>query len=115
MRLEGLIEFTEILAPFSGATVLVKVEDVRRADAPAVVIAEQRIPQLSRSPSNREPVPFSIEYPGDGELACYSLRVHVDTDGDGEVSPGDYVSTQSYPVTGVASSGHLVVRVQPVR
>jgi uncharacterized lipoprotein YbaY len=115
MRIDGQVAFTEILAPFSGATVIVKVEDVRYADAPAVVIAEQRISQVSRSPSNREPVPFSIECPVAEDLGAYALRVHVDIDASGDVSPGDYVSTQSYPLTGVPASGRLVVRVQPVR
>jgi hypothetical protein len=29
----------------------------------------------------------------------YSLAVHFDVDGDGQVSKGDFINTQNYPVT----------------
>jgi hypothetical protein len=47
-------------------------------------------------------------------LVCYTVRVHVDLDGDGRVSTGDYLSTASYPVL---TSGHptiLTIEVHPV-
>lgn len=114
MRIEGDIYFTEIPAPFTGATIIVKVEDIRRADASAVVITEQRIVNVSRSPGSRDPVPFSIEYLATGDPANYSLRVHVDVGTTGEVSPGDYVSTRSYPLAGIDPPARLAVEVNPV-
>jgi len=115
MRIEGEIEFAEIFAPFAGVTIIVKVEDTRRADAPAMVSTEHRIRNVSRSPDHRDPVPFAIDCPDGGELTHCALRVHVDVDADGDVSPEDYVSSQSYPLAGAASLTRLLVRVQPVR
>jgi uncharacterized lipoprotein YbaY len=115
MRIVGHIEFAEILAPFADATVIVKVEDTRRADAPAVVIAEQRIRHVSRAPGQHAPVLFAIECSADSELAHYALKAHVDVDASGDVSVGDYVSTQSYPLAEVASLAQVIVRVDPVR
>jgi hypothetical protein len=115
MRIEGQIEFAQVLTPFADATVIVKVEDTRRADAPGVVIAEQRIRHVSRIPGQHVPVLFAIDCPAGGELSHCVLRVHVDIDASGDVSSGDYVSTQSYPLAGVASPARMVVRVEPVR
>lgn len=113
MKIEGDIAFAEIPTPFSGATVVVRVEDIRRADALAAVIAEQRISGVSRAPGNVENIPFSIECPAECDLARCSIRVHVDLGGTGEVSRGDYVSTQSYPLAGGPS--RLNVIVKPVK
>ncbi|MGB7924387.1 MAG: YbaY family lipoprotein [Pyrinomonadaceae bacterium] len=114
MRIDGEIQFTEIKASFSGATVIVRVEDCGRADASAVVVAEQKIADVSRAPGERESVPFSIDYQASGDAANYSLRAHVDVDSSGEVSPGDYVSTQSYPLAGIDPPARLTVEVEPV-
>lgn len=113
MKIEGDITFAEIPTPFTGATVVVRVEDTRRADAPATVIAEQRIAGVFRVPGNLETIPFSIECPPECDLSGCSLRVHVDVDGTGEVSRGDYVSMQSYPLAGGPS--RLNVTVKPVK
>lgn len=115
MRIDGDIYFREITAPFTGATIIVRIEDARRADASSVVIAEQRIVNVSRSPGDRDPAPFSIEYQGTVDPANYSLRAHVDVDATGEVSPGDYVSTQNYSLAGIVPPARLAVEVNPVR
>jgi uncharacterized lipoprotein YbaY len=115
MRIDGDIYFKEVTTAFTGATIIVRIEDVSRADASSVVIAEQRIVNVSRSPGERDPVPFSIEYQASGDPANYSLRAHVDVDANGEVLPGDYVSTQSYPLAGIAPPARLAVEVNPVR
>jgi len=45
----------------------------------------------------------------------YTVRVHADVDGNGVVSRGDYVSTQSYPVDPDAPPRPIAIVVQPVR
>jgi hypothetical protein len=109
------MEFAETLVPFVGVTVIVKVEDTRRADAPAVLIAEWRIRSVSRSPGRRDPVPFAIECLAGGELTRCAFRVHDEADATDHISPGGYVSTQCYPLAGVAPLDRLVVRVASVR
>lgn len=78
------------------AGVRVVVEDVSRMDAPSTVVAEQRL----RDVELHDAIPFELAIPTaevDGS-SRYSVRVHVDVSGSGEVSKGDYVSTASHPV-----------------
>jgi uncharacterized lipoprotein YbaY len=84
--------------PAETADLVVQVADVSWADAPSVVIAEQR---QSGVPLRGSLVfPFVVEVPAEliDEHHSYSVRVHGDVSGTGEVSVGDLVSTQSYPV-----------------
>jgi putative lipoprotein len=82
--------------PAETANLIVQVEDVSRADAPSVVIADQR---QSGVPL-RSGAALPVEVPEElvNERDSYSVRVHVDVSGSGEVEVGDLVSTQSYPV-----------------
>lgn len=114
MNIEGAVYFSAISASFSNATVIVRIEDTSRADAPARVISEHRVSGVARSPENRDPVPFAIHLPEAEVVSCCSLRVHVDVGSTGEISPGDYVSTQSYPLRSNSSAPHLRVVVEPV-
>jgi uncharacterized lipoprotein YbaY len=84
--------------PTTPADVAVYVEDVSRADAPAAVVGEQRRRGVALRPG--ESLPFEIEIPADriDERGLYSVRVHIDHDRSGDVTVGDFVSTQSYPV-----------------
>jgi putative lipoprotein len=84
--------------PSEPADLIVRVEDVSRADAPSVVIAEQR--QSDISLRGGAVLPFLVEVPAElvDEHHDYSVRVHVDVSGSGEVNVDDLVSTQSYPV-----------------
>jgi hypothetical protein len=45
-------------------------------------------------------LPFVVEIPAElvDDHHNYSVRVHVDVSGSGEVNVGDLVSTQTYPV-----------------
>jgi putative lipoprotein len=84
--------------PAEAACLLVQVEDVSRADAPSIVVSEQR--QYGVSLHGGAVLPFVVKVPEElvGEKRSYSVRVHVDVSGSGEVEVGDLVSTQSYPV-----------------
>lgn len=44
----------------------------------------------------------------------YIVRVHIDVDGDGAVSQGDYITTGYYPVTSRGNPTDITVAVQRV-
>ena len=76
----GTVTYREKIAlPAEGVVVTIKVEDVSRADAPAVTIGEQVI----ENPSHQAPIPFEIEYnPNDiDERYTYAMRVRIEVDG----------------------------------
>ena len=96
VRGEVVLPNTEL--PNQTADVIVQVEDVSRADAPSIVVAEQR---MSGVPVRAGQVlPFSVEIPAEhvDPKHSYSVRAHVDMSGSGEVEVGDLISTKSYPV-----------------
>lgn len=76
----------------------VRLEDVSRVDAAAILVAEQVIRGVQAGGDVRQ-VGFAIHGDALEPRAHYVVRVHVDVDNDGTVSVGDYVSTASHPVT----------------
>lgn len=93
--------------PPAGARVVVQVLDTTYADAPAAVLAEDvgTITVTDSLVIHRATVD-AVDAGGGA-----TVRVHVDVDGDGEVSLGDFVTTQAYPV---ADAGAISVSVQRV-
>lgn len=87
------------------ATAYVRVDDVGRADAPSVALAEERVPV----PAGAAGFPFELRVGEYDPRGMYALSVHVDVDGDGEAGPGDFITMQRYPVlTGSAAESMTV-------
>jgi putative lipoprotein len=109
----------EIVAPSFGSTVeaaevVAQVEDVSRADAPSVVVAEERLQDVKVEPG--AVISFEIDVPAElvDSKSSYSVRVHVDVAGTGEVEVGDLVSTTSNPVLTRGHGDEARVEVQLV-
>jgi putative lipoprotein len=84
--------------PAEAAEVVVQVEDVSRADAPSLVVAEHRMQHVHLAGAGV--LPFEVAVPAHliDERMSYSVRVHVDVSGSGQVEIGDLITTQTYPV-----------------
>ena len=77
---KGTIIYREhVELPREGVVVIIKVEDVSRADAPAVTVGEQII----ENPGNQDSIPFEIKYdPNEiDERFTYAMRVRIEVDG----------------------------------
>ncbi|WP_321418830.1 protease inhibitor I42 family protein [uncultured Methanomethylovorans sp.] len=109
--LKGTVSFEEQNVSFSNATAYVTIEDVSVADSPSTVVEEQIISGLS---INETKTTFQYAVPTSKleEGTNYSLSVHIDVDGDGNVSQADYITTQHYPL--ILDSKALDVVVQKV-
>lgn len=105
----GDVIFPVDLPAGPAAPIVVSVEDVSRADAPAVTLASAVIPASATPPVPGERVPFSIPISAYDVRMTYSVRAHVDRDGDGRVSSGDLISTTHNPV--LTRGGGTVVDV----
>lgn len=112
-RVTGRIVYGSDARPFSGATIRVRLEDVSRADAPAEILTEQVIRDISYEPADPTEVQFALRGRRPDDRRHYSVRVHVDLNSDGDVEPGDYVSTESYPIA-CGRARDLTVRVRRV-
>lgn len=113
-RVTGRVVFGPDARPFSGATVRVQIEDVSLADAAAQILTEQVIHNISYTPDSAVEVPFALAAGRTDERRDYVVRVHVDLNGDGQIQPGDYISTESYPVLTYGRPRDLTVRVHRV-
>lgn len=78
--------------PPAGATVIVQIRDTSEADAAARVLGE------ARATASGEAAVASLEVLMRAPAKRPTIWVHADVDGDGRVSTGDYITTQSYPV-----------------
>lgn len=88
---------------FDGGTAHVRIEDVSHVDAPAVVLVETTLVDVAHFPwLGATRIPFALPAPTGAptspRLGDYSVRVWIDTDGDGKQGPRDLYSDQSYPV-----------------
>jgi uncharacterized lipoprotein YbaY len=81
---------TNVSFPFAG---VVRVVDVSFADAPSKTIASQTIDVTGPGP-----IPFAVPVSGIRANASYSVEVHLDTDNNGTVSKGDFITMESFPV-----------------
>ncbi|WP_255336801.1 YbaY family lipoprotein [Methanosarcina sp. KYL-1] len=91
--IQGNILFESLETPVESATVYIRLNDVSLADAPSTVIAETSIEGVSVGLEGEGSIPYTLGFPELVDNRSYSLYVHVDVDGDGSVSKGDYVTT----------------------
>lgn len=96
--------------PPAGAPVLVQVRDTSLQDAAAVVLARAR----GTVGAGRDDAIARVELEADWSAPSPEVWVHVDADGDGRVSTGDYLTTQSHPVPRGAGPSTVRVRVRRV-
>lgn len=95
--ISGTIEFLDVRESALNVTVFVRVQDTSHTDAGAPTVVEQVLRGVNIVP-RAQPIPFTVHGIPQNPRARYTVRVHADVNGDGIVSRGDYVSTQSYPV-----------------
>jgi len=99
MRLiRGEVTFEEGPADISGAAVHVRVEDVSRADAASLTVAEWKVPALPAGTTTSSVIPFEVAVESLDARGRYSLRAHVDVDRDGRTSVGDFITMEEFPV-----------------
>ena len=109
---EGVIIFDGKVDSFSNATVYLSVEDVSLQDAPSVVLSESVLHDISIDSADVRPIAYSISHPQLDTQMMYTLSVHIDVDGDGSLSSGDYYSTWHNEVPKTDGIGELDVHVE---
>jgi uncharacterized lipoprotein YbaY len=86
--------------------------DVSLQDMEARIVAEQVIHDAR--PDRSQGVPFMLDATSIDPAATYAVQAHVETRGNAQVRPGDWVSMQSYPVLTHGAPDHVVVQVERV-
>lgn len=98
LTVRGRIVSDTPVAPAEDAVVRVQLQDVSVADAAATVVSEQTLRGVAMQGSRREIATYELDAGNLDRRRQYSVWVHIDMNGDGALSPGDLVSTRSYPV-----------------
>jgi uncharacterized lipoprotein YbaY len=101
----------------AAARVVVRVEDVSVADAPSTTVAQNVLDKVRLPSAEGDSLPFEIRVPKSAldPKRRYSVRIHVDVDGTGTITTGDFLSTRAYPVqTEQPDQPGPVVQMQPV-
>jgi hypothetical protein len=114
VRISGIVRVPPLEAPLAKATLRVRVEDATRIDVPAALVKEFVVPEIPRGSGEVTPIPFDFECPPLEGKRRYALRVHLDVGATGEVTLGDYVSTQSYPLMPGGAGQSFDITLRPV-
>jgi hypothetical protein len=112
---KGEITFEEEAPPFTGATIYVYLENITVADIAAEVVANYVERDVAFDPKTTRILSFAIAGKAPDTRASYAVRVHIDIDGDGHVSQGDFISTQSYPVITFGYPSEVSILVRQVK
>jgi uncharacterized lipoprotein YbaY len=93
-------------SPVSG---IVKVIDTTAADAPSADVASATF-----TATDGAPITFELQVPHVDATRAYSIVVHIDADGDGQTSAGDFITMESFPVLTDGHGSVVDVRVAQV-
>jgi hypothetical protein len=92
----------------------VRVEQSRQVDAPAQLLGEYSLDEVSPRQLRSGWIPFELDVREPGPGGDCAIRAHVDIDRDDAVSPGDYVTTEKIPVLSDRQQVPLRVTVELV-
>jgi hypothetical protein len=109
----GLILFSEPPGDLSRATLHVHLLDTTLADDTSVTLAEQDIVSPKPDRTAWGGIRFCLPETQIDRRGYYEVWVHVDMDQSGDISPGDFLSTESYPVP--IKSGEVEMQVKVTR
>jgi uncharacterized lipoprotein YbaY len=106
--IRGELAFDGAPVDLTGASVKIRVDDVSRADAQSVPVAEHPLPVLPRGATTAAAIPFEVHAGPLDARARYSIWAHVDMDRDGQISAGDFITMESFPVSAGTTAYHRV-------
>jgi uncharacterized lipoprotein YbaY len=111
-QLHGWIEFAAVPHAVRG-TLWVRLVDVGRADAPAITVAEKAISAVNIL-SAADRVGFVLDVPDLDARKRYAVEAHLDVDGSGVTSVGDYRTMEHFGVRPDTIARPVTIRLRPV-
>ena len=112
---KGKITFEDAAPPFTGATMYVRLERIAAADIASETVADYFERDVAFDRKTSSDLSFAIVGDPLDSRASYVVRVHIDIDGDGAVSKGDFISMQSYPVITFGHPREVSILVRQVK
>lgn len=109
--LSGRIRLAAAAPP--GTIAQVKVEDVSRLDAAAILLAEVALPLPAGASAGTE-LPFNLDVTVPQDQPSIGVRVHIDSTASGDVTSGDQLSVRAHPVLTHGAPDFVIVEVVSV-
>lgn len=113
--IKGEIKFEAHALSFINATMHVYLENVSVVDASSEVVGFYERKNVNFPNNKIRTLSFEIAGRDLDERESYALRAHIDINGDGRVSKGDFISMQSYPVATFGHPRQISVLVRQVK
>ena len=113
MKISGAIVFVDTVDRVSAGALRVSLQDVSKTDGSATILAEVVIGGISVSTSG-ESIPFALAVPALDPGGIYSIDAHLDLTGSGEITAGDFVTTEHFPVNPRIESQHVTVCIRQI-
>lgn len=99
MRIHGTATFEAGTPAFQDANLIIRLEDTSLADAPARLVAQTVLHDVSWNGDPAQTLPFTLDVPdGLAPHIRHELRLHLDRTRSGEITRGDFITTQAHPV-----------------
>ncbi len=114
IKINGKIIIGEPAFPSSGAKAYIRILDTTLADTASRVVAQKIISGLNLVRGKVTSIPFSLDCPILDSKKRNTIDVHVDCNGNGKVSHGDYITMQSYPLDQYDLGLPIEIEVRPV-
>lgn len=110
-RVTGEITFEDGTQPFSGATLIVRLEDVSLMDVAANLVTQQVMRDVAYDGT---PIPFELHANSTNDNTRYRVSAHVSFDGSEEIAKGDFITMQNYGVLTHGNPNRVQVQVRRV-
>lgn len=114
MIVRGRAAVEDVHEPLDGAVLVVRLVDVSRADAASVTMAQAEIDDVHVDESGQT-VDFELDAPGVEPRHRYAVEAHLDATGSRTITPGDYLTMESFPVDPGLSEATVDVRLRFVQ
>jgi uncharacterized lipoprotein YbaY len=112
--IKGEIKFEDPALSFINATMHVYLENVSVVDASSEVVGFYERKNVSFPDNKSRTLSFDITGRDLDVRESYAIRAHIDINGDGSISKGDFISMQSYPVATFGHPRHISILVRQV-
>jgi len=112
--IKGELQFEDRVVSFTNATMCVYLENVSVADASSEIAGYYERKNVNFPNDKSKTLSFEISGRDLDEHENYAVRVHIDIDRDGNVSKGDFINMQSYPVVTFGHPRQISILVRQV-
>jgi uncharacterized lipoprotein YbaY len=112
---KGRIIIDSDIKSFSGATIFVRLKDATFADTYSKLVSEQIIKNVNYDIRTPNQFDFELYAENLDDKADYIIEVHIDVDGNGIVSSGDFINMESYPVISHGFPRDVSIKVKELK